>query len=68
MLALNEQAKARMKGEVQLKVVPRATHLFEEPGALAQVADFAAAWFWNTLKKGTGIRDQGSGTRDQKGP
>jgi putative phosphoribosyl transferase len=32
-------------------VVPRATHLFEEPGALAQVADFAAAWFWATLKK-----------------
>ena len=52
-LALNEQAKARMKGEVQLKVVPRATHLFEEPGALAQVADFAAAWFWNTLKPKT---------------
>jgi dienelactone hydrolase len=52
-LALNEQAKARMKGDVQLKVVPRATHLFEEPGALAQVADFAAAWFWNTLKPKT---------------
>jgi dienelactone hydrolase len=47
---LNEQAKARMKGEVQLKIVPRATHLFEEPGALAQVSDFAAAWFWKTLK------------------
>ena len=59
-LALNEQAKARMKGEVQLKVVPRATHLFEEPGALAQVADFAAAWFWNTLKTGSGIREKGS--------
>ena len=50
-LALNEQAKARMKTDVQLKIVPRATHLFEEPGALAQVADFAAAWFWNTLKR-----------------
>ncbi|HEX4914406.1 MAG TPA: alpha/beta family hydrolase [Vicinamibacterales bacterium] len=60
-LALNEQAKARMKGEVALKVVPRATHQFEEPGALAQVADLAAAWFWNTLKKGPAIRDQGSG-------
>jgi putative phosphoribosyl transferase len=49
--ALNEQAKARMQGEVQLKVVPRATHLFEEPGALAQVSDLAAAWFWNKLKQ-----------------
>ena len=49
-LVLNEQAKTKMTGEVSLKVVPRATHLFEEPGALAQVADFAAAWFWATLK------------------
>jgi len=48
-LALNEQAKARMPGEVTLKIVPRATHLFEEPGALAQVAEFAAAWFSRTL-------------------
>jgi dienelactone hydrolase len=50
-LVLNEQAKKEMTGEVSLKVVPRATHLFEEPGALAQVADFAAAWFWGTLQK-----------------
>ena len=49
-LVLNEQAKAKMPGEVTLKLVPRATHLFEEPGALAQVADYAAAWFWATLK------------------
>jgi dienelactone hydrolase len=49
-LVLNEQAKKEMTGEVTLKVVPRATHLFEEPGALAQVADFAAGWFWGTLK------------------
>ena len=49
-LVLNEQAKTRMPGEVALKVVPRATHLFEEPGALAQVADLAAAWFSKTLK------------------
>lgn len=50
-LVLNEQAKARMTGHVSLKVVPRATHLFEEPGALAQVADYAAAWFGTTLRK-----------------
>lgn len=49
-LVLNEQAKTQMTGEVSLKVVPRATHLFEEPGALAQVADLAASWFWGTLK------------------
>lgn len=51
-LVLNEQAKEKMTGtEVTLKVVPRATHLFEEPGALSQVAELSAAWFWATLKK-----------------
>jgi len=49
-LVLNEQAKKEMTGDVSLKVVPRATHLFEEPGALAQVAEYAAAWFWGALK------------------
>jgi dienelactone hydrolase len=49
--ALNEQAKARMTTRVSLKIVPRASHLFEEPGALSQVADFAAGWFWDTLKE-----------------
>jgi pimeloyl-ACP methyl ester carboxylesterase len=49
-LVLNEQARKEMTGEVSLKIVPRATHLFEEPGALAQVAEYAAAWFWGTLK------------------
>ena len=50
-LALNQQAKARMKTNVELKIVPRATHLFEEPGALSHVADLAAEWFWDTLKQ-----------------
>ena len=49
-LVLNEQAKRKMTGEVILKIVPRATHLFEEPGALSQAADFASSWFWATLK------------------
>lgn len=52
-LVLNEQAKARMSGEVTIKVVPRATHLFEEPGALAQVAEGAANWFWTKLRVGS---------------
>jgi hypothetical protein len=29
----------------ELAVVPHATHLFEEPGTLEQVADLAASWF-----------------------
>ena len=49
-VVLNEQAKALMPGEVVLKIVPRATHLFEEPGALGHVADLATAWFLKTLK------------------
>jgi len=53
-LVLNEQAKQQMTGEVSLKTVPRATHLFEEPGALAQVADYASSWFWTTLKSDVG--------------
>jgi putative phosphoribosyl transferase len=34
-----------MKCEVEMVIVPGATHLFEEPGILEQVADLAAGWF-----------------------
>ena len=44
-LRLNEQARARMSAKTDLRIVPGATHLFEEPGALAVVARMAAAWF-----------------------
>jgi dienelactone hydrolase len=44
-LRLNEQARARMTAKTDLRIVPGATHLFEEPGALAVVARMAAAWF-----------------------
>jgi pimeloyl-ACP methyl ester carboxylesterase len=44
-LVLNEGARARLKCENELVVVPGATHLFEEPGALEQVAEQAAQWF-----------------------
>jgi putative phosphoribosyl transferase len=49
-IGLNEQAMARMSGDVQLVIVPGATHLFEEPGALEQVARHAAEHFKNTLR------------------
>ena len=42
---LNEQARLQMRGEVQLEIIPGATHLFEEPGALERVAHLAADWF-----------------------
>jgi dienelactone hydrolase len=49
-LQLNEAAYEQLRCEKELEVVPRATHLFEEPGALEEVARLAAAWFRRHLK------------------
>ncbi|MCY1651589.1 phosphoribosyltransferase family protein [[Kitasatospora] papulosa] len=42
---LNRQAQAALHCENRLEIVPGATHLFEEPGALERVADLARDWF-----------------------
>ncbi len=42
---LNRQAAARMGSVVELSIVPGATHLFEEPGTLAQAATLTREWF-----------------------
>jgi putative phosphoribosyl transferase len=44
-IALNRQALASLRGTKRLDIVPGATHLFEEPGALEQVASLASEWF-----------------------
>nr|WSW64979.1 phosphoribosyltransferase family protein [Streptomyces sp. NBC_00995] len=44
-LELNRQAQARLRCENRLDVVAGATHLFEEPGALDEVAELARDWF-----------------------
>jgi putative phosphoribosyl transferase len=44
-LRLNEQARAQLPPETQLAVIPGASHLFEEPGALEDVAQLAGNWF-----------------------
>jgi putative phosphoribosyl transferase len=44
-LGMNRAAMAEMDAPVELQVVPGATHLFEEPGALDRVAELAAEWF-----------------------
>jgi putative phosphoribosyl transferase len=44
-LGLNRQAFEQLETEKRLVVVPGATHLFEEPGALEEVARLAAEWF-----------------------
>lgn len=49
-LRLNRAAAARMHAPVELTVVPGATHLFEEPGRLEQVADLAGAFFARHLR------------------
>ncbi|WP_246357702.1 dienelactone hydrolase family protein [Pyxidicoccus fallax] len=48
-LELNEDALARLEGLKDIKIIPGATHLFEEPGALEEVARLAAEWFVHYL-------------------
>ena len=50
-MELNEQARDRMRCEVKLEIVPGATHLFEEPGALEKVSKLARDWFITHLDK-----------------
>ncbi|MFI6444029.1 phosphoribosyltransferase family protein [Kitasatospora sp. NPDC050543] len=46
---LNRRAQEQMECENELAVIPRATHLFEEPGALEEVAELAREWFLRCL-------------------
>jgi pimeloyl-ACP methyl ester carboxylesterase len=48
-LELNRRALARLHALAQLEIVPGATHLFEEPGALEQVATLSRDWFLQHL-------------------
>jgi putative phosphoribosyl transferase len=50
-LTLNRQAAGRLAAPHRLEVVPGAGHLFEEPGALDEVARLAAAWFVGYLRR-----------------
>ncbi|HEX6044534.1 MAG TPA: dienelactone hydrolase family protein [Pyrinomonadaceae bacterium] len=49
-IQLNEKAYAELRCTKELKIVPGATHLFEEPGKLEEVAHLAADWFSKYLK------------------
>jgi putative phosphoribosyl transferase len=53
-IELNEQARAQMKCECKIEIVPDATHLFEEPGALEQVAKLASEWFLRHIGRNGG--------------
>ncbi len=50
-IQLNRQAYAALRAEKELSIIPGATHLFEEPGTLEEVARQAAAWFTRHLRK-----------------
>ena len=48
-IQLNRMAKEQMQAPVELEIVPEASHLFEEPGALGTVARLARRWFVDHL-------------------
>jgi dienelactone hydrolase len=48
-IELNKQAMAKLKSKKKLIIIPEATHLFEEPGKLEQVAQHASNWFLQHL-------------------
>jgi putative phosphoribosyl transferase len=53
-LKLNRQALAMIRGTCKIAVVPGATHLFEEPGALERVSELARDWFIDHLSPALG--------------
>jgi putative phosphoribosyl transferase len=52
-IRLNEEALRRIPVEARVEIVPGATHLFEEPGALERVAELAREWFERHLRMRT---------------
>ncbi len=57
-ITLNEEAYARLNCEKRLEIIPGATHLFEEPGALEQVAALASEWLKQKLRPQTLVQGQ----------
>lgn len=65
-LEVNAAALEQLGGVKELAVVPRATHLFEEPGALEEVARLAAGWFLRYVGDG-GFATAGASTTPMYG-
>jgi len=59
-IELNEQAYGALGCEKHLEIVPGATHLFEEPGTLEEVARLAAQWFTRHLKAASAPSEKGA--------
>lgn len=49
-ICLNQEAYEKLRCEKDLRIVPGATHLFEEPGKLEQVAQLSAHWFMKHMR------------------
>lgn len=58
-IGMNRQALAQITAPKELAIVPGATHLFEEPGALEEVARLAGEWFLRYLRAGSPSRGGG---------
>jgi pimeloyl-ACP methyl ester carboxylesterase len=61
-IELNEQALAQLQGPKALEIVPGASHLFPEPGALDTVIEHAACWFKRYLAGAPAARDHAKRT------
>jgi putative phosphoribosyl transferase len=59
-IEMNREALKHLRGEKRLEIVPGATHLFEEPGTLEEVARLARAWFERYLIRSEPIPAQDS--------
>ncbi|MDX3528251.1 dienelactone hydrolase family protein [Streptomyces sp. ID05-39B] len=68
-LALNQEAARRLSCPHALHVVPQATHLFEEPGALEHVAETAGRWcddrLWDAQESRTSARTAPARSREE---
>ncbi|MCG3160911.1 MAG: putative phosphoribosyl transferase [Acidobacteria bacterium] len=62
-IELNQDAYAQLRCEKAMMIIPGATHLFEEPGALDQVANLASAWFAEHLQSQTPRAQTAGGRR-----
>jgi putative phosphoribosyl transferase len=63
-IAMSCEALAQLPGEKKLVIIPGATHLFEEPGALEEVVRLACQWFQHSLRP----LDQPGSIRFQEAP
>lgn len=50
-IELNRDAQSQLRAPSELAIVPGATHLFEEPGALEEVSRLAGEWFQRRLAR-----------------